>query len=180
MELGQGFLKDTIKRFRNYRDLGERTLNQLDEQDLLVQQSEQANSIAMIIQHMHGNMLSRWTNFLTEDGEKEWRKRDEEFDAALRSKEEILRLWNEGWDKLLETLESLTPEDLTKTVTIRTEPLYVYDAILRQLAHYPYHVGQIVQIGKALRSDRWVALSIPKGGSLEYLEKVKKGEIKQP
>jgi hypothetical protein len=130
---------------------------------------------------MHGNMLSRWTNFLTEDGEKEWRKRDAEFEeSANYSKEALLARWNEGWNCLLNTLEGLRSEDMIKTVTIRTEPLPVYDAILRQLAHYSYHVGQIVYIGKLIRNNQWISLSIPKGNSLQYLKSVKKGEAKQP
>lgn len=180
MGLAEGFLTDSIKRFRNYKELGDKTLAQLSEADLHFQPSSESNSIAVIIQHMHGNMLSRWTNFLTEDGEKEWRQRDAEFTAGHQSKETILARWKEGWDCLLHTLENLRAEDLNKQVSIRTEPISVYDAILRQLAHYPYHVGQIVYLGKMIRNEAWASLSIPKGESKQYLDSVKKGEIKQP
>lgn len=173
MTLEEGFLKDAIKRFKSYKELGDKTLAQLSDADMLYQPTTESNSIAVIIQHMHGNMLSRWTNFLTEDGEKEWRQRDREFGIFTYSKEQILTLWNEGWKCLLDTLESLQPTDLSKTITIRTEPLLAYDAILRQLAHYPYHVGQIVYIGRMLRNEQWVSLSIPKGESAVFLEQMK-------
>jgi hypothetical protein len=127
--------------------------------------SESSNSIAVIIQHMHGNMLSRWTNFLTEDGEKPGRNRDEEFSPPSYSKAELIALWEEGWRRLIETLRSLKDEDLLKTITIRHEPLIAIDAINRQLAHYPHHVGQIVYIGKMILDKNWQSLSIPKGAS---------------
>lgn len=173
MTLNQGFLTDTIKRFRYYKELGDKTFAQIEEKAIFFQPASESNSIAVIVKHMHGNMLSRWTNFLTEDGEKDWRQRDAEFDESVSTKEHILSLWEEGWKCLLNTLESLTPADLERTVTIRTEPLIVYDAILRQLAHYPYHVGQIVYLGRMAKNEQWRSLSIPKGNSLQYLESVK-------
>lgn len=173
MSFEAGFLKDAIKRFNYYKTLGDQTFAQLEEKDFFFQPSAESNTIAVIVQHMYGNMLSRWTNFLTEDGEKEWRKRDAEFENTPLSKEDVLSFWNAGWDCLLKTLESLQPADLMKTVTIRTEPLTVYDAILRQLAHYPYHVGQIVYVGRMIRDTDWKSLSIPKGESLSYLASVK-------
>lgn len=174
-----GFLKDSIKRFKYYKDLGDKTFEQLTEKDFLYQPTPESNSIAIIIQHMYGNMLSRWTNFLTEDGEKEWRKRDAEFDNIQMSKQDLISFWNEGWNCMFSTLENLQPEDLTKTVTIRTEPLLVYDAILRQLAHYPYHVGQIVYIGRMIKDAEWLSLSIPKGGSKTYLDHIKQEQEKK-
>lgn len=174
MHFEEGFLTDSIKRFRYYKELGDKTFEQLSEAELFYMPNSESNSIAIIVQHLYGNMLSRWTNFLTEDGEKDWRKRDSEFEAMLCSKADILSFWNDGWKCLLDTLESLSPADLSKTITIRTEPLSVYDAILRQLAHYPYHVGQIVYLGRLLKNTQWQSLSIPKGDSLAYLEKVKK------
>ncbi len=162
------FLKDCIKRFEYYKSLGDKTFEQLEEKDFFFKPSPESNSIAIIIQHMYGNMLSRWTNFLTEDGEKEWRKRDAEFEEMQISKQDLLSFWNEGWKVLLDTLKSLQPEDLTKTIHIRTEPLIVYDAIIRQMAHYPYHVGQIVQIGKMIRDKEFKSLSIPKGESQQF------------
>ncbi|MBA4197764.1 MAG: hypothetical protein C0459_09440 [Chitinophaga sp.] len=176
MQLQQGFLKDVIKRFKAYKDLGDKTFEQLEERDFFFKPSSESNNIAIIIQHLHGNMLSRWTNFLTEDGEKEWRKRDAEFDDITHTKASLINLWNEGWACLLNTLENLQPDDLLKTITIRTEPLLVYDAILRQLAHYPYHVGQIVFIGTVIKNENWKSLSIPKGGSHAYLERVKQSQ----
>jgi hypothetical protein len=122
---------------------------------------------------MHGNMLSRWTNFLTEDGEKEWRKRDEEFEEHPFTKQQLLDKWNEGWTVFLDTLTSLKEEDLTKTITIRMQPLTVVDAINRQLAHYSYHVGQIVYLGRWIKSEEWKSLSIPKGASEQFNEKKK-------
>ena len=178
MTFEPGFLKDSIKRFKYYKELGDKTFEQLSEADFFFQPSSESNSIAVTVQHMYGNMLSRWTNFLTEDGEKEWRRRDAEFEIIKCSKDHILSFWNDGWKCMLDTLESLQPEDLTKTVTIRTEPLSVYDAILRQLAHYPYHVGQIVYLGRLVKNEEWKSLSIPKGKSADYLESVKKEQEK--
>lgn len=179
MTFEEGFLQDIIKRFRSYKELGDKTFNQLQEDDFFYQPTPESNSIAVIIQHMYGNMLSRWTHFLTEDGEKEWRKRDAEFEEIRTSKEELLSFWNAGWNCLLNTLENLQPADLVKTVTIRTEPLKVYDAILRQLAHYPSHVGQIIYIGRMIKGQQWQSLSIPKGNSLQYLESVKQDQQKK-
>ena len=119
---------------------------------------------------MHGNMLSRWTNFLTEDGEKEWRKRDDEFEDSLSSKDAIINAWNEGWACVLNTLESLNADDLMKTITIRSEPHFVVDAIVRQLDHYGYHVGQIVYIGRLIKDEDWKSLSIPNKGSAAFNE----------
>ncbi len=151
-----------ISRLNIYRKLGDDTFAQLTEEDFHFQPDPVSNSIAVIIQHMHGNMLSRWTNFLTEDGEKEWRKRDEEFEVHPHSKEELLRLWNEGWDVVISTIGSLKEEDMPKRVHIRGKSLTVLDAILRQLAHYAYHVGQIVYLGRMRRLGEWKSLSIPK------------------
>jgi hypothetical protein len=168
MSFEKAFLADVIKRFRNYKDLGDKTLAQLGEPDFFFRPSPESNSIAIIIQHMYGNMLSRWTNFLTEDGEKHWRKRDAEFEATEVSRADLLAFWQEGWTCLLNTLESLQPEDLTKTIYIRTEPLVAYDAILRQLAHYPYHVGQIITLAKMIKDKNWQPLSIAKGKSDDF------------
>jgi hypothetical protein len=170
----EGFLKDCIKRFLYYKELGDKTLEQISEEELHWMPSSESNSIALIIQHMHGNMKSRWTNFLTEDGEKPWRNRDQEFEQPIWTKETALDIWNQGWNCLLDTLAGLQTEDLQKTIYIRTEPLLVYDAILRQLAHYPYHVGQIVYIGRMIRNEQWKNLSIPKGDSQAFNEQMKK------
>jgi len=168
------FLTDSIKRFEYYKSLADKTFEQLEEKDFFFRPSPDSNNIAIIIQHLYGNMLSRWTNFLTEDGEKEWRKRDAEFEPMNISKQDLLSFWNEGWKVMLDTLRSLTPNDLDKTIHIRTEPLIVYDAILRQLAHYPYHVGQIVTLGKMIRDNAFTSLSIPKGGSGQFNQEMKR------
>jgi len=173
MSLAKEYLSSVIKRFREYRDLGQKTFDQLDDQQMLFTPNETSNSIGVIIQHMHGNMLSRWTSFLTEDGEKEWRDRDGEFEPRTLTKQQLIDLWNEGWDLVLNTLESLQEEDLTRTITIRTQPLSVVDAINRQLAHYSSHVGQIVYLGKWLRDQEWKTLSIPKKASRQFNQQMK-------
>jgi hypothetical protein len=154
------FLQSAIKRLAYYKELGERTFKQLNDADFHFLPNEESNSIAIIIQHMSGNMLSRWTDFLTTDGEKEWRQRDEEFEALPASKDQLITLWNKGWDCCLGAIGSLSAKDLLKTITIRSEPLSVIDAINRQLAHYPYHVGQIIYIGKLIKNQEWENLSM--------------------
>lgn len=166
--IGTEFLQTVTKRFRSYKQLGDKTFEQLQEKDLHFKPNEASNSIAVIIQHMSGNMLSRWTNFLEEDGEKAWRKRDEEFEVQGYTKEELINIWEAGWSCVLNTLGSLTEHDLLKTITIRQEPLTVIDAINRQLAHYPSHIGQIMYIGKLIKNEEWKSLSIEKGKSAEY------------
>ena len=174
MNFEEGFIKNTIKRLRYYKDLGDKTFDQLEEKDFFYQPTKESNSIAIIVQHLHGNMMSRFTNFLTEDGEKPWRKRDAEFETIPATKEEVLAGWNAGWHCVFNALESLQPADLTKTIYIRTEPLIVYDAMLRQLAHYPHHVGQIIYIGKMIKDEQWKTLSIAKGNSNQFNEQMKK------
>jgi hypothetical protein len=168
MSLGKEYLQTVIRRVRYYKDLGDKTFQQLDDTGFHYQPNDASNSIAVIIQHMAGNMLSRWTNFLTEDGEKEWRQRDEEFSVHNYSKQQLLEIWEKGWACYLTALESLKEEDLLKTIYIRQEGLTVIDAINRQLAHYPYHIGQIVYIGRIIKDQAWKNLSIPKGDSQQY------------
>jgi hypothetical protein len=168
MSLGKEYLGTVIKRLKYYKDLGEKTFEQLDEKDFHFIPSPESNSIAIIVQHLTGNMLSRFTNFLTEDGEKEWRQRDDEFEIHNYSKQQITELWLQGWSCCFTALESLKEEDLVKTITIRHEPLSVIDAINRQLAHYPYHIGQIIFIARMIKKDNWKNLSIPKGKSQAY------------
>ena len=162
------YLESVIKRFKQYKSLGDKTLEQLEEEHLFWQYNDESNSIAIIVQHMWGNMLSRWTNFMTEDGEKEWRERDTEFEKVIKTKEELIIKWDAGWDCLFDALHSLKSEDLDKTIYIRKEPLNVGDAINRQYGHYSYHVGQIVYLGKMQLADKWVSLSIPKCDSKDY------------
>lgn len=162
------YLQSVVQRFGEQKALGEKTFAQLRDEELLLQPNAASNSIAQIVQHLHGNMVSRWTHFLTEDGEKPYRNRDAEFEVRPLARESILQLWHDGWKVLLDTLTSLQPDDLQKTVTIRTQPLTVVDAINRQLAHYAYHVGQIVYLGRWIRNEAWQSLSIPKGGSQAF------------
>ena len=166
--LGTEYLQTAIRRLRYYKGLGEKTFEQLTDADMHFKPNEASNSIAVIIQHVAGNMLSRWTNFLTEDGEKPWRRRDDEFEVHKYSKQQLLELWEKGWECFLNALSSLTENDLLKTVYIREEPLLVIDAINRQLAHYPYHVGQILYIAKIIKDTGWQSLSIEKGKSEAY------------
>ncbi|MFC0773170.1 DUF1572 family protein [Terrimonas alba] len=162
------FLKSAIQQFKDYKLLAEKTFAQINDRDFHYQPNEQTNSIAINITHMHGNMLSRWTNFLTEDGEKSWRQRDDEFEIHSYSKEKLLQLWEEGWQCVFGALESLTVSDLAKTIYIRTKPLVVIEAIHQQLTHYAYHAGQIVMLGKIIKAGDWQNLSIGKGESLKY------------
>ncbi len=179
MNIAAEFLASAIKRFTEYKAMGDKTFAQLNDEQMLMQPNAVSNSIAVIIRHMHGNMLSRWTNFLMEDGEKPWRQRDEEFQERKATKEELLQQWNEGWSVFLNTLSSLREEDLLKTITIRSQPLIVVDAINRQLAHYSYHVGQIVYVGRWLKNKDWQSLSIPVGGSAAYNQKLGSDVLKK-
>lgn len=167
------FLQTSIKRFAYYKELGDKTFAQLQEADFYFEPNEASNSIAVIIQHMGGNMLSRWTNFLTEDGEKEWRNRDTEFDPRHYNKEQLLGIWEKGWKCMFDALAALKEEDILKTIYIRTEGQSVIDAINRQLSHYPYHVGQIVYLGRQVKNSQWQSLSIPKGESGVYNKQMK-------
>jgi hypothetical protein len=162
------FLNSAIKQFASYKSLGDKTFAQLSDENLFWQFNEESNSIAIIVQHMAGNMLSRWTDFLTSDGEKTWRKREAEFKSESMTRQQLLNIWEDGWKCLFSTLNSLTDNDLQKTIKIRNQPQSVMDAIHRQLAHYPYHIGQIVHIGKMLADKNWQSLSIPKGKTDEY------------
>lgn len=168
------FLDSAIKRLSYYKELGDKTLSNLNEQELHFTPNEESNSIAVIIQHVGGNMLSRWTDFLTSDGEKEWRNRDTEFAINENSREAIIELWEKGWACCLGALNSLTGEDLLKTIYIRSEGLTVVDAINRQLAHYPYHVGQIIYVAKIIKNQEWQSLSIPRNKSDEFNRQMKK------
>ncbi|MCW3110835.1 MAG: hypothetical protein JWQ09_5341 [Segetibacter sp.] len=161
------YLNSVKKQFEYYKMLGEKTFAQLSDEQLFWQYNEESNSIATIVKHLWGNMLSRWTDFLTTDGEKEWRNRDAEFENDFKTREELLSKWNEGWSCLFKALDSLTTNDLAKDIYIRNQGHTVTEAINRQLAHYPYHVGQIVFIGKMVCNTNWSSLSIPKGKSQE-------------
>lgn len=162
------YLESVNKQFEYYKLLGEKAMDQLQEEQLFIVPSKESNSIAILVQHLSGNMVSRWTDLLTSDGEKEWRDRDGEFDENIRTKAELMKVWTHGWDVLFATLKSLKPQDLQKTVYIRNQGCTVVDAINRQLAHYPYHVGQMVFVAKLLVSNDWKTLSIAKNQSKLY------------
>jgi Protein of unknown function (DUF1572) len=164
------FLSSATSQFQYYKLLGEKTFAQLTDAQLFWQYNEESNSIAIIVQHMAGNMLSRWTDFLTTDGEKENRNREAEFDNDVITKDALLTLWEKGWQCLFDALASITEQDLEKEIFIRNQGHTVVEAINRQLAHYPYHVGQIVFIGKMICNNNWASLSIPKGNSKIYNE----------
>jgi hypothetical protein len=166
--LGRTYLESAIKRLLTYKDLGDKTFAQLSDADFHFQPNAVSNSLAVIVQHLGGNMLSRWTGFLAEDGEKPWRDRDGEFEDRALSKAGILDIWEKGWSCMLDSLRSLQPDDLLKTVSIRGESLSAVDAINRQLAHIPHHVGQIIYLGKIIRGQEWKNLSIPKGKSKDF------------
>lgn len=168
MTIESVFLESAIKRLSYYKELGDKTFVQLSEADFHFQPNEASNSIAIIIQHMAGNMLSRWTDFLTSDGEKEWRNRDTEFEEQQMNKEQLIAFWEKGWQCCLGAIRSLTADDLLKTIYIRSEGLLVTDAINRQLAHYPYHVGQIIYLAKIITDNNWQNLSIAKGASTQF------------
>ena len=168
MSTTNDYLVTATKRLKYYKELAEKTFDQLTEAELHYTPGPESNSIAVIVQHMAGNMLSRWTNFLTEDGEKSWRKRDDEFEVHSFSKQKLMEIWQEGWNCFFNTLQSLSEVDLAKTVYIREEPLSVTDAINRQFAHYPYHIGQIVYLGRMMKKEDWKNLSIPRGASQQY------------
>ncbi|MFT4093378.1 MAG: DUF1572 family protein [Niabella sp.] len=167
------FLKSAVQQFKDYKAMADKTFDQIADEKFAYAPGEKSNCLSTIIRHMHGNMLSRWTNFLTEDGEKEWRRRDEEFEEAHLTKEALLVLWNQGWDVLFEALYALTPADLEKIIFIRTKPLTVVEAIHRQLTHYAAHVGQIIYLGKIIMGGSWQTLSIAKGASGAFNETMK-------
>jgi hypothetical protein len=164
------FLPSATAQFQYYKLLGEKTFNQLTDEQLFWQYNEESNSIVTIVKHLAGNMLSRWTDFLTTDGEKEWRNREREFENDIKTREVLLALWNKGWQCLFDALALITEDDLEKEIFIRNQGHTIAEAINRQLAHYPYHVGQIVFIGKMICNDNWNSLSIPKGNSQKYNE----------
>lgn len=162
------YLSSTKKQFEYYKSLGDKTFSQLSEKEMFEQLNDESNSIAIIVKHIVGNMLSRWTNFLTEDGEKSWRNRDDEFINTYKTKEEILENWEKGWQCLFDAINSLEEKDLENIIYIRNLGHSVTEAINRQLCHYSYHIGQIVFLGKLLLKNNWQNLSMPKGTSKEY------------
>lgn len=171
------YLKSVKKQFEYYKSVGEKTFNQLAESDLFWQYNEESNSIAIMVNHLWGNMKSRWTDFLTTDGEKDWRNRDLEFESVIKSRDELLVKWNEGWECLFDALSDINEQNFNTKVYIRNQEHSIIEAINRQLAHYAYHIGQIVYLGRMIRGSKWKSLTIPKGKSTEFNQaKFKKGK----
>ncbi len=166
--MNNSYLTSIRKQFDYYKMLGDKTMNKLSDEQLFWQANSESNSIATLVYHLSGNMLSRWTDFLNSDGEKEWRNRDAEFENESQSRQQLLNRWEEGWRCFFAALESLTESDLERLVYIRNQGHTVLEAINRQLAHYPYHIGQMVFLGKLLCGPNWESLSIPKGNSSTY------------
>jgi len=179
LEFTTSYLADTLAVFRYYKRLAERAMEQASDSDLFDELDEHTNSIAIIVKHMSGNMRSRWTDFLTSDGEKPDRNRDSEFEAPPQTRAELLEMWEQGWACLFTAIEPLTEADLARTVFIRGEAHSVMQAINRQVAHYQYHVGQIVLLARHFAGDRWQSLSIPRKQSAEFNRKVAAGEASQ-
>lgn len=162
------YLSSARQQFQFYKTLGEGALAQVPDEALFWQPNPACNSMASIVKHLWGNMLSRWTDFLTTDGEKPWREREAEFDNDLNTRAEVLGKWEAGWQCLFAALNGLAEADLGRTIYIRHEPHSVVEAINRQLAHYPSHVGQLVLLGKLVQGEAWHSLSIPRGGSAAF------------
>ena len=162
------YLESVRKQFKFYKNLGDQTFRQLTDEELFWTYNSESNSVAIIVKHLWGNMLSRWTDFLNSDGEKEWRNRDGEFKADIQDRAELLEKWESGWACLFAALDSVNPENFDQLIYIRNMGHTIPEAINRQLGHYAYHVGQIVFLGKMMRGSDWQSLSIPKGQSSQY------------
>jgi uncharacterized damage-inducible protein DinB len=173
------YLADSLDLFRYYKTLCERAMAQLTDEHLFEALDVEANSIAIVVKHLAGNMRSRWTDFLTSDGEKPDRNRDSEFEEPPATRDALLALWEAGWQHVFDALEPLSEEDLQRTVTIRGEAHSVMQAINRQMAHYSYHCGQIVLLAKHFRQDGWQSLSVPRRNSAEFNRRVLAGEASQ-
>jgi Protein of unknown function (DUF1572) len=179
LEFTTSFLQDAVQVLHYYKRLGERAMEQAPDEALFAVLDEESNSIATLVKHMHGNMRSRWTDFLTTDGEKPDRNRDTEFEAPPRTRAELLAQWEAGWKYVFGALAPLSESDLGHTVAIRTEPHSVMQAINRALGHYAYHTGQIVYLAKHFAGADWKALTIPRGKSAEFFADVAAGKQSQ-
>ena len=178
-EFTTSYIADSLAVFRQYKRLAERAMEQIADEQLFAVLDPEANSIAIVVKHMAGNMRSRWTDFLTTDGEKPNRNRDGEFVDPPATRQALLAEWEDGWNRVFTAIESLTDTDLTHTVTIRGEAHSVMQAINRQLAHYPHHVGQIVLLAKHFACDHWQSLSVPRNKSAEFNREVAAGKASQ-
>lgn len=165
---GNNYLSSIRKLFRYYKSLGDKAIAQVNEEQIHWQYNNESNSIAIVIKHIAGNSISRWSDFLSTDGEKDWRNRDDEFEDTASTKEELIALWDKGWQCIYNAIDPLTDDDLMRIVYIRNEGHTVIEAINRQLAHIPYHIGQIVYTAKMLSAQNWDSLSIPKGQSNSF------------
>jgi hypothetical protein len=179
LQFTTSYLEDSVAVLGYYKKLAERAMDQITDEQLFISLDGEANSIAIIVKHMTGNMHSRWTDFLTTDGEKPDRNRDSEFEAPPATRAALLATWEAGWACVFSALEPLTEADLGRTVTIRGEAHSVMQAINRQIAHYPHHVGQIVLLAKHFAGDRWNSLSVPRKGSADFNRRVAAGEASQ-
>jgi hypothetical protein len=179
LQFTTSYLEDSLALFRHYKKLAEGAMAQVSDDQLYTAFDVEMNSIAVIVKHMAGNMRSRWTDFLTSDGEKSDRNRDSEFVEPPASRAELMEMWESGWNFLFTALEPLVEADMARTVTIRGEAHSVMQAINRQMAHYSYHCGQIVFLAKQMRTEQWRSLSVPRGGSGGFNEKVQRGEASQ-
>jgi uncharacterized damage-inducible protein DinB len=168
MNPSEHFLETVRFEFRRNKQLADKALAQLNDSEIKKTNSPESNSVEITVQHMAGNMISRWTDFLTTDGEKEWRNRDSEFESRSLSREELIQYWEKAWAIFFNTIDNLTTDHLLQTVHIRKEPLTVTQALLRQLTHYSYHTGQIVQLAKEWKGAEWKTLSVPKNKSAEH------------
>ena len=179
LQFTTSYVEDTLSLFRYYKKLAGDAMAQVSDDQLNATLDGEMNSIAVIVKHMSGNMKSRWTDFLTTDGEKPDRDRDAEFMDPPPSRDQLSKMWEAGWASLFTALEPLTDADLGRTITIRGEAHSVMQAINRQVAHYSYHCGQIVFLAKHFRADRWQSLSVPRGGSSKFNQRVVAGEASQ-
>ncbi|MEM8928244.1 MAG: DUF1572 family protein [Bacteroidota bacterium] len=168
----ENFIASAKFEFKRYKNYGDKVIDQLSEEELFWQPSETDNSIAIIIKHLSGNMLSRWTNFLTEDGEKSWRNRDDEFEKPKKNRKEILKLWEKGWACLFDALNSVDDSNFSTAIRIRGQYHTIPEAVNRQLAHYASHIGQIVYLGKLQKKEDWVSPTIPQGQSKAFNQKM--------
>ncbi|MCU0240565.1 MAG: DUF1572 domain-containing protein [Pyrinomonadaceae bacterium] len=177
----ENYLSDAIQSFRNYKKLADKAIAQVSDEDFFRQIDAESNSIAIIIKHIAGNQISRWTDFLTTDGEKDFRNRDSEFISENETRESLLGFWERGWKCLFDALESLSVDDFSKTITIRGQAHTICEAINRQLTHYPMHIGQIIFLAKHFSSADWQTLSVPKNKSAQFNQFIadKKGETKK-
>ena len=167
-QIVENYQTDAVQSFRNYKKMAERAMEQVSDEEFFALIDTESNSIALIVKHIAGNLRSRWTDFLTTDGEKDFRNRDAEFELIGDTRESLMRFWESGWQTLFDNIEPLTADDFSRTVPIRGDRHTIVEAINRQMTHYAYHVGQIVLLAKHFKSAEWQTLSIPKNKSADF------------